>query len=154
FKVENGATRYPEAGGRDATALAVRARAVAEKHGVPYVAPAAAQAWVGDAARTTYLLDVRTAEEFAGDRVPGFVHAPGGQLIQATDQWVGVKGARLVLIDGEMVRAPMVAAWLRQLGHDACVIDGGVAASRALTWRRSAPARPAPLPTIAPAEAA
>jgi len=155
FKVENGATRrYPEAGTRDHAGLSARARAVAEKHGVPYVAPAAAQAWVGDAARTTYLLDVRTAEEFAGDGVPGFVHAPGGQLIQATDQWVGVKGARLVLIDGEMVRAPMVAAWLRQLGHDACVIDGGVAASRALTWRRSAPARPAPLPTIAPAEAA
>jgi rhodanese-related sulfurtransferase len=58
--------------------------------------------------------------------VPGFVHAPGGQLIQATDQWVGVKGARLVLIDDELVRAPVVAAWLRQLGHDACVVDEGV----------------------------
>src|SRR5262249_36736296 len=106
------------------------------------------------AARTTYLLDVRTAEEFAADGVAGFVHAPGGQLIQATDQWVGVKGARLALVDGEMVRAPMVAAWLRQLGHDACVIEGGVAAARALSWRRSAPAKLASLPTIALAEAA
>ena len=43
--------------------------------------------------RTTYLLDVRTAEEVAASGVPGFVHAPGGQLIQSTDQWVGVKGA-------------------------------------------------------------
>ncbi|HRD75618.1 MAG TPA: rhodanese-like domain-containing protein, partial [Hyphomicrobiaceae bacterium] len=28
-------------------------------------------------------------------------------------------------VDGEGVRAPMVAAWLRQLGHDACVLAGG-----------------------------
>ncbi len=155
FKVENGATRkYPEAGARDLTGLASRARAVAETHGVAYLPVATVQAWLGDPARTTYLLDVRTAEEFAADGVPGFVHAPGGQLIQATDQWVGVKGARLALVDGEMVRAPMVAAWLRQLGHDACVIAGGVAVARALAWRRPALAAPAALPTIAPADAA
>jgi len=155
YKVENGATRrYPEAGARDVAALSARARAVAEKHGVPFVAPATAHAWLGDAARTTYLLDVRTAEEFAADGVAGFAHAPGGQLIQATDQWVGVKGARLLLADGEMVRAPMVAAWLRQLGHEASLLDGGVAAARALTWRRSGPAALAPLRTIAPADAA
>jgi rhodanese-related sulfurtransferase len=155
FRVENGATRrYPEAGARDTAVLAGRARPVAERHGVPCVPAATVQAWLGDAARTTYLLDVRTAEEFAADGVPGFVHAPGGQLIQATDQWVGVKSARLALADGEMVRAPMVAAWLRQLGHEACVIDGGVTAARALPWRRSTPAAPAALPTVAPAEAA
>ena len=154
FKVENGATRrHPDSGTRDVAALAVRARAVAEKHAVAYVPPATVQAWLGDTAHTTYLLDVRTAEEFAADGVAGFVNAPGGQLIQATDQWVGVKGARLTLVDGEMVRAPMVAAWLRQLGHDACVIEGGVAAARALPWRRSAGAKLAPLPTIAPADA-
>jgi rhodanese-related sulfurtransferase len=155
LKLENGATRrYPDAGARDLAGLTARARSHADKHGVAYVPAATVQAWLGDAARTTYLIDVRTAEEFAADGVPGFVHAPGGQLIQATDQWVGVKGARLALIDGEMVRAPIVAAWLRQLGHEACVIDGGVAAARALSWRRPAPTAPAPLPTVAPAEAA
>ena len=46
--------------------------------------------WLADPSRTTYLLDVRTPEEFAAGAVPGFAHAPGGQLIQATDQWVGV----------------------------------------------------------------
>jgi 3-mercaptopyruvate sulfurtransferase SseA len=53
-----------------------------------------------------------------------------------------------------MVRAPVVAAWLRQLGHDASVIDGGVAAARAATWPRSAPVVPARLSTVSPAEAA
>jgi rhodanese-related sulfurtransferase len=77
--------------------------------------------------RTTYLCDVRTPEEFATGSIPGAAHAPGGQLIQATDQWVGVRNARIVLIDGgENVRAPVVASWLKQLGCDACVLEGGV----------------------------
>jgi rhodanese-related sulfurtransferase len=53
------------------------------------------------------------------------------------------------------VRAPVVAAWLRQLGHEAYVLDGGIAAAGKFAWRRpaSAPAQ-APLRTIAPAELA
>jgi rhodanese-related sulfurtransferase len=54
------------------------------------------------------------------------VHAAGGQLIQATDQWVGVRNARIVLVDAEGVRAPVVASWLKQLGCDAYVLDGGI----------------------------
>jgi rhodanese-related sulfurtransferase len=77
---------------------------------------------------------VRTAEEHAVLAVPGFRHAPGGQLIQATDAWIGIKGARLVLADDELVRAPVVAGWLRQLGHEACVLDGGIATAATLAW--------------------
>src|SRR5207245_8491579 len=95
-----------------------------------------ATSWCAETAVTTHLRDLRTAEEFAARAVPGFVHAPGGQLIQATDQWVGVKGARLVLADDEGVRAPVVAGWLRQLGHEACVLEGGLAAAAALDWPR------------------
>jgi len=69
---------------------------------------------------------VRTPEEFKAGSIPGVMHAPGGQLIQATDQWVGVRNARIVLIDGgENVRAPVVASWLKQLGCDAYVLEGG-----------------------------
>ena len=42
---------------------------------------------------TLYLLDVRSKEEFEEGHMPGLVHAPGGQLVQATDQWVAVRGA-------------------------------------------------------------
>src|SRR5690606_31678323 len=100
-----------------------RAAAHAARCGVRAVTAADVRAWLADARRTTYLLDVRTAEEVAEQPLAGFVHAPGGQLQQATDQWIGVKGARIVLVDGEGVRAPMVAAWLRQLGHEACVLE-------------------------------
>jgi rhodanese-related sulfurtransferase len=39
---------------------------------------------------------------------------------------VGVRGARLVLFDNDGVRAPAVASWLRQMGHDASVLEGGL----------------------------
>ena len=146
LELEHGAQRrYADrVGAADIGALQARARQFAGARGVAYVAPAAAQAWLRDPARTTYLLDVRTAEEVAARAVPGFRHAPGGQLIQATDAWVGVKGARLVLADDELVRAPVVAGWLRQLGHEACVLDGGIAAAAALAWPQPpAAARPA-----------
>jgi rhodanese-related sulfurtransferase len=138
--LEHGASRryderwQPE----DITALQTRARKLARARGVAWVDPATAQAWLADSSRTTYLLDVRTAEEFAARHLRGFLHAPGGQLIQATDQWVGVKGARLVLVDDEIVRAPIVAGWLRQLGHEACVLAGGVAAGETWAWTRAA----------------
>ena len=66
--------------------------------------------------RTLYLLDVRTREEFEKDRVAGARHAPGGQLVQAADEYVGVRNARVVLIDPERVRAVMTASWLNQMG--------------------------------------
>ncbi len=126
FEVERGAARkYPQPS-LTSDKLAdrrTRAAAHAARCGVRAVTAADVRAWLADARRTTYLLDVRTAEEVAEQPLAGFVHAPGGQLQQATDQWIGVKGARIVLIDGEGVRAPMVAAWLRQLGHEACVLE-------------------------------
>jgi rhodanese-related sulfurtransferase len=123
-----------------------RARKLAARHGVAFVAPAQVNAWLAEPARTTYLFDVRTPEEVAARPVAGFVHAPGGQLIQATDQWVGVRGARLVLADDEEVRAPVVAAWLRQQGHEACVLEGGLASAARVT--APAPARSPDLPAL------
>src|SRR5882724_6095681 len=113
--LETGASRrYADTPERaDIAALRANARRFADACGVAFVTPQAAHAWLSDPARTTYLIDVRTTEEFAADGLPGFVHAPGGQLVQATDQWIGVKGARAVLFDGDQVRAPVVAGWLR-----------------------------------------
>ncbi|MEZ5849109.1 MAG: rhodanese-like domain-containing protein [Hyphomicrobiaceae bacterium] len=125
LQVEKGADRKaPEAATDDAVLTAKRAKAAAhaKKHGVGTVAAAEVLGWLADPARSTFLLDVRTPEEFATGAIPGFVHAPGGQLQQATDQWIGVRGGRLVLADSDGIRAPMVAAWLRQLGHDVSLI--------------------------------
>ncbi|KAL4918090.1 Rhodanese-like domain-containing protein [Aspergillus aurantiobrunneus] len=73
--------------------------------------------------RTLYLLDVRDPEEYASGHLAGFANAPGGQLVQATDEWVGVRGARLVLYDTDGVRARMAASWLLQLGWEVHVFN-------------------------------
>lgn len=66
--------------------------------------------------RTLYMLDVKDPEEYALGHPAGFSSAPCGQLIWATDQWIGVRGARIVLYDTNGVRARMAAGWLLQLG--------------------------------------
>jgi rhodanese-related sulfurtransferase len=145
--------RYGEAGA-ETEEQRLRAQRFAQACGAPSIMPSAAHAWLGDATRTTYLFDIRTAEEFAADGLAGFVHAPGGQLVQATDQWVGVRGARIVVRDREEVRAPVIAGWLRQLGHEAYwLADATTAAS--LDWRRSGAGAEQPeLPSISAEEAA
>ena len=151
LKVDNGATRrYPDAVRQDAlVARRARVRTLAESRGARFVAAEEVSTWLEDETRTTYVIDVRTEEEFRASGSPLLLHAPGGQLIQATDQWVGIRGARLVLADSELVRAPVVAAWLRQLGHEAFVLVDGVDAANGLKMRKQLkPARPERLPRI------
>jgi rhodanese-related sulfurtransferase len=120
------------------------AQALATRFDVRNVTAAEVTTWFTETDRTTYLCDVRTPEEFAAGTIPGAQHTPGGQLIQATDQWVGVRHARIVLIDGgEQVRAPVVASWLLQLGCEAYVLEGGVKAPLAIT-----PVTPSALPAL------
>ena len=122
--VEEGATRRapdPSPGGR-AKALAAAER-VAQRFGVKFTDVGQVQRWLADGARTTYLLDVRTRDEFEAGHVTGSRHAPGGQLVQATDEYMAVRQARVVLIDPERVRAVMTASWLGQMGwHDVYVL--------------------------------
>ncbi len=137
--LEHGASRrYPD--DPVATDLAQqreRAGALARRFGVPIVDNAQVDAWLADATRTTFLCDVRTAEEFARGSLPRARHTPGGQLLQATDQYVGVRKARLVVFDAELVRAPAVASWLVQMGWDASMLQ---VAPDALTSTETSPA--------------
>ena len=69
-----------------------------------------------DDTRTLYLFDVRDPAEYAAGHVAGALSAPGGQLVQATDQYAGTLHARIVLADDKAARAVMTASWLRQMG--------------------------------------
>ncbi len=130
LELEHDATRRHSASveNADLGSLQERAQALAAVRGAPVVSSDQLVEWCADENRTTYVFDVRTVEEFTDDGVAGTVHAPGGQLVQATDQWVGVRGARMVLLDKEGIRASVIASWLRQLGHEAYVLDGGIGA--------------------------
>ena len=72
-----------------------------------------------------YCFDVRTPEELPQATCRASVSAPGGQLVQETDVFAPVRGARIVLADDRGVRADMTASWLAQMGWDVYVLDGG-----------------------------
>jgi rhodanese-related sulfurtransferase len=132
--LERGADRrYPPiAPDADLSALQARARTLAERHGVKYVEAETVAGWLADASRSVFLCDVRTPEEFAAGSIAGAQHAPGGQLIQSTDQYVGVRNARIVVFDSDLVRAPVCASWLAQMGHEVYVLRQGAAAELAV----------------------
>ena len=72
--------------------------------------------------RSVYLLDVRNPEEYEAGHLPDSISAPGGQLVQATDRYVGTLRSRIVLIDDTGVRATMTASWLNQMGWPEVVV--------------------------------
>ncbi|KAL3461146.1 Rhodanese-like domain-containing protein [Aspergillus heterothallicus] len=115
----------PEEGSEEVQRARALAREWAEERvGVSVVDGEALERLASEAKeRTLYLLDVRDPEEYAVGHADGFVNAPGGQLVQATEEWVGVRGARLVLCDADGVRARMTASWLVQLGWEVYVLD-------------------------------
>src|SRR6476659_4061623 len=92
------------------------AAAVARKFDVGHIDVTKLNEFSADPKRTTYIFDVRDPDEYASGHYPGAVSAPGGQLVQATDLYVGTLGARIVLSDDKEVRALMTASWLRQMG--------------------------------------
>lgn len=76
---------------------------------------------------TLYLLDVRSPTEFNHSHLMGSRNAPGGQLVQALDSYVGVRNSRIVLIDDTEVRSIMTASWLIQMGwKDVHVLSDGI----------------------------
>jgi rhodanese-related sulfurtransferase len=93
------------------------AEKVARRYGVERIDRATLQRWQAERDdRTLYVFDVRDPSEYQAGHVAGALPAPGGQLVQATDQYVGTLGARIVLVDDAAVRAVMTASWLRQMG--------------------------------------
>jgi rhodanese-related sulfurtransferase len=100
---------------------------VANRFGVKSIDMKQLKEWEADTSRSLYLLDVRHPEEFEAGHMSGSRSAPGGQLVQATDLYIGTLNARVVLVDDTGVRATMAAHWLVQMGwNDAVVLQGGL----------------------------
>jgi rhodanese-related sulfurtransferase len=97
---------------------------VAARFGVRTIDPDTLARWREEAPdHTLYLCDVRPPEEYQAGHLPGARCTPGGQLVQATDSYLGTRGARVVLVDDAGVRATMTASWLIQMGwRETCVL--------------------------------
>jgi rhodanese-related sulfurtransferase len=130
--LQHGAQAEPlPAADRDASRR--RARAIAEARNIDWIDHDGAQTLARDTSRTTYLFDVRDAADRAADPHPAAAWAPGGQLVQATDQWIGVRRARVILADDTGLRATLAAFWLRQLRYEVFVLPG--VGSWPVDWR-------------------
>ena len=106
----------PEPAPENIAAARVNAAAFAKKVGVRTIDDQELAAFENDDTRTLYRFDVRNAAEYRAGHLIGWRWAPGGQLVQATDEYIGTRGARVVLADWDGVRAPTTAVWLAQLG--------------------------------------
>jgi rhodanese-related sulfurtransferase len=124
-KLEHAQSRsYPNASENNRLQAARDARALADRAGVLRMTHAGLDELYTDATRSTYFFDVRSPAEFNDGRLPHFRSAPGGQLVQETEQFAPVRGARIVLADSDGVRANLTAHWLRQMNHEVHVVDG------------------------------
>jgi rhodanese-related sulfurtransferase len=129
FDLEHGKERNslpPTPGGLEkAKTCAAR---VAKRFGVKGVDWKTLERWGVEAdKRTLYVLDVRLPEEYEGGHLEGARNAPGGQLVQAADKYMAVRGARVILVDDTEVRATMTASWLIQMGWtETYVLAGGI----------------------------
>ncbi len=124
-ELEHGQSRsYPPASETNRQAAARDARALAERAGVARLDRSQLKALYEDRARTNDFFDVRSPGEYGDGHLPHFRSAPGGQLVQETEQFAPVRGARIVLADSDGVRANLTAHWLRQMNNDVYVVDG------------------------------
>ncbi len=129
FSLEYGQTRAASSPSPEGLARAKQcAERVAKRFGVRGVDLATLKKWMGESReRTTYVFDVRLPEEYAEGHLEGSRNAQGGQLVQATDEYVSVFNARMVLVDDTEVRAVMTASWMIQMGwEDVYVLENGI----------------------------
>lgn len=147
------AADMPELTDGDLDAARKRAEDFAGRWSIPTVSADEIRGMLDDTSRTTFVFDVRSAAEAARDPLPCARHALSGQMVQSTDQYVGVRHARIVLCDDAGIRAGLTAFWIRQLGYEPVIalIDDDLRVLSPPAGRPSAPATA--VPTAAPDKA-
>ncbi|WP_455372150.1 rhodanese homology domain-containing protein [Limibacillus halophilus] len=115
--------RYRETPGPSREAAARRAKAVAQKAGVKHCGLAELESFGKQQGRSSYFFDVRSRAEYEAGHLPGFFPMEGGQLVQETEMYAPVRGARIVLCDDDGARANMTASWLAQMAWEVYVVE-------------------------------
>ncbi len=147
LELEHGQTRTAAAPDGDALKKAKAAAArVAERFSIRFLSAKELEKMKSEP-RTLYVFDVRSPEEYAAGHLAGSISAPGGQLVQATDTYAAVHGARIALLDDHGVRATLTASWLLQMGWpEVYVIKDAAFDSREPAYQPPVP----DVPTLSP----
>ena len=114
LELEHGQQRRYDADFRASAQRVAAVTQLAERAGVAFIDAPTLARWQQQPSRTTYLFDVRSPEEYAAGHLPHSVNAPGGQLVQETDHYASVRGARIVLVSDDEIRAPIAASGWRK----------------------------------------
>jgi rhodanese-related sulfurtransferase len=154
-KLETGADRLtlPEPTAETRAQAEAYARRVMAEDGVQTLtADQVFELLAAENAESAYFVDIRAREEYEDGHIPGFWWFPGGQVVQRSDDAIGVKNGTIVLVCDGIARSGVTASWLRQLGYpNVYVLDGGTAAWTASG--RSLEAGPADDPIAGQAQA-
>ena len=148
LQLERGKDRMAPAPSGDALEKAkAAARAVAKRFSIRFLSVNELEKLRSEKDRTLYIFDVRSPQEYAAGHLAGSISAPGGQLVQATDTYAAVQGARIALVDDHGVRATMTASWLLQMGWpEVYAVTGARFDSKEPAFQPSIP----DVPTISP----
>jgi rhodanese-related sulfurtransferase len=132
YQLETGADRValPAPSPEGLAAAEAYATSLAAEDGVRYLdIPALRTMMARRSGESVYLIDVRTAEEYAAGHIPGFRWFPGGQAVQRSDDVAVVKNCLIVFACDRKARATFTASWYRQMGmQEVYVVDGGTTA--------------------------
>jgi rhodanese-related sulfurtransferase len=134
LELERGAERWaPAPSPRSRAAAAEVASRVARSDGLRGVtADQLKNMQARRADENLYVFDVRTTEEYAAGHPAGAVWAPGGQAVQAIDDYLAVRGAQIVFVCDDGSRAALTAAWYGRLGfRKVAYLEGGISAWQA-----------------------
>ena len=104
-------------------ALLDKAKALATQAKVKTISLTELENLQSETSRTTYVFDVRDEEEYIKGHLSGSRWVAGGQLVQETDHNAAVRGARIVLIDDQLIRAYMTGSWLGQMNWEVYVLE-------------------------------
>jgi rhodanese-related sulfurtransferase len=128
--LERGAARRaPAPTARSRAVATLTAKRVAIEDGIRFLSPDELRALQTREDQNLYVLDVRTVDEYVAGHVAGAVWAPGGQAVQAIDEYVAVRAAPIVLVCDGVARSVMTASWLARMGFpDVAVLAGGLPA--------------------------
>ena len=117
----------PEQSRNQAQEIALR---IADEEKVPWISARELTDQLANDA-VTYLIDVRSENEYDNSHIPGSLNVPGGQAVQRADDFVAVKNGRIIFVSNQSARAVMAAYWYRQMGfRDVKVLQGGLEAWR------------------------
>lgn len=130
--------RFPATPDQSVEIAGQRARTVADRAGVKRASKQDLVSWAMQKDRSSYFFDVRSLAEYEKGHLRGFFPIPGGQLVQETEMYAAVRGARIVLADDDGARANMSASWLAQMAWDVYVVDGLMAEDFSETGARQA----------------